>query len=56
MSLVFDPKLVWFFQKPNPFPKSIFDNVAYGPTIHGIVENKSDLEEIVHSSLRRAGL
>jgi phosphate transport system ATP-binding protein len=44
------------FQKPNPFPKSIFDNVAYGPTIHGIVENKSDLEEIVHSSLRRAGL
>ena len=44
------------FQKPNPFPKSIFDNVAYGPTIHGIVDTKSDLEEIVHSSLKRAGL
>lgn len=49
-------KVGMVFQKPNPFPKSIFDNVAYGPTIHGIVENKSDLEEIVHSSLRRAGL
>ena len=49
-------KIGMVFQKPNPFPKSIFDNVAYGPTIHGIVENKSDLEEIVHSSLRRAGL
>ena len=44
------------FQKPNPFPKSIFDNVAYGPTIHGIAESKTDLEEIVHSSLKRAGL
>ena len=49
-------KIGMVFQKPNPFPKSIFDNVAYGPTIHGIVENKSDLEDIVHSSLRRAGL
>jgi phosphate transport system ATP-binding protein len=44
------------FQKPNPFPKSIFDNVAYGPTIHGLVESKNDLEEIVHSSLKKAGL
>jgi phosphate transport system ATP-binding protein len=44
------------FQKPNPFPKSIFENVAYGPRIHGIANNKTDLEEIVVSSLRRAGL
>lgn len=44
------------FQKPNPFPKSIFDNVAYGPRIHGIAEKKADLEEIVHDSLVRAGL
>jgi phosphate transport system ATP-binding protein len=49
-------KIGMVFQKPNPFPKSIFDNVAYGPTIHGIVETKTDLEEIVHSSLKRAGL
>jgi phosphate transport system ATP-binding protein len=44
------------FQKPNPFPKSIFDNVAYGPRIHGIAERKADLEDIVHDSLVRAGL
>jgi phosphate transport system ATP-binding protein len=44
------------FQKPNPFPKSIFENVAYGPRIHGLVSHKSELEEIVHSSLERAGL
>ena len=44
------------FQKPNPFPKSIYDNVAYGPKIHGLAENKSDLDEIVESSLQRAGL
>jgi phosphate transport system ATP-binding protein len=44
------------FQKPNPFPKSIYENVAYGPKIHGIARNKADLDEIVHSSLRRAGL
>jgi phosphate transport system ATP-binding protein len=44
------------FQKPNPFPKSIFENVAYGPRIHGLAANKVDLEEIVESSLRRAGL
>ncbi len=44
------------FQKPNPFPKSIFENVAYGPRIHGLAGDKSDLEEIVVSSLRRAGL
>ena len=44
------------FQKPNPFPKSIFENVAYGPRLHGLAPSKSDLEEIVESSLRRAGL
>lgn len=44
------------FQKPNPFPKSIFENIAYGPRLHGLVNNKRDLEEVVESSLRRAGL
>jgi len=44
------------FQKPNPFPKSIFDNVIYGPKIHGMVKSKTDAEEIVEQSLRRAGL
>jgi phosphate transport system ATP-binding protein len=44
------------FQKPNPFPKSIYENVAYGPKIHGIARNKADLDEIVISSLRKAGL
>lgn len=44
------------FQKPNPFPKSIFENVGYGPKIHGLARNKSDLEEIVVRSLQRAGL
>jgi phosphate transport system ATP-binding protein len=44
------------FQKPNPFPKSIFDNVAYGPRIHGTVRTKADAEEVVVRSLQRAGL
>ncbi|MEX2318971.1 MAG: phosphate ABC transporter ATP-binding protein, partial [Bauldia sp.] len=44
------------FQKPNPFPKSIFENVAYGPRIHGMARSKADLEEIVVSSLKRASL
>ncbi len=44
------------FQKPNPFPKSIFDNVAYGPKIHGLVTNRSEAEELVEKSLVRAGL
>jgi phosphate transport system ATP-binding protein len=44
------------FQKPNPFPKSIFENVAYGPRIHGLARTKAELEEIVMSSLERAGL
>jgi phosphate transport system ATP-binding protein len=44
------------FQKPNPFPKSIFENIAYGPRIHGIAKTKTDLERIVVGSLKRAGL
>ena len=44
------------FQKPNPFPKSIYDNVAYGPRIHGLARSKSELDEVVETSLRRAGL
>lgn len=44
------------FQKPNPFPKSIFENVAYGPRIHGHAKDKTDLEEIVVNSLKRASL
>jgi len=44
------------FQKPNPFPKSIFENVAYGPRIHGLASSKSELEAIVERSLKRAGL
>jgi|TARA_R110002072_G_scaffold86774_25_gene195965 phosphate transport system ATP-binding protein len=44
------------FQKPNPFPKSIYDNIAYGPKIHGFAEDKDDLDAIVERSLVRAGL
>jgi phosphate transport system ATP-binding protein len=44
------------FQKPNPFPKSIFDNIAYGPRIHGLAATREDLDEMVEKSLRRAGL
>ncbi|MEO0623169.1 MAG: phosphate ABC transporter ATP-binding protein PstB [Pseudomonadota bacterium] len=44
------------FQKPNPFPKSIYDNVAYGPRIHGLANNKADLDGIVQKSLERAAL
>lgn len=44
------------FQKPNPFPKSIFDNVAYGPKIHGLANGRSELSDIVEDSLKRAGL
>jgi phosphate transport system ATP-binding protein len=44
------------FQKPNPFPKSIFENVAYGPRIHGLAQSKAELGEIVEKSLKRAGL
>jgi phosphate transport system ATP-binding protein len=44
------------FQKPNPFPKSIYENIAYGPKIHGLAQNKSELDEIVETSLIKAGL
>ncbi len=44
------------FQKPNPFPKSIFDNVAYGPKIHGIVNSEDELNDLVKDSLKKAGL
>lgn len=44
------------FQKSNPFPKSIYENVAYGPRIHGLAKNKTDLDEIVMTSLEKAGL
>ena len=44
------------FQKPNPFPKSIYENVAYGPRIHGLTATKADLDNVVEDSLRRAGL
>ena len=44
------------FQKPNPFPKSIWENIAFGPSIHGLVQSKSELDDIVESSLKKAGL
>jgi phosphate transport system ATP-binding protein len=62
---IYDPKLDvvqlrarvgMVFQKPNPFPKSIYENVAYGPRIHGLSHSKADLDEIVQSSLEKAGL
>ncbi len=49
-------KVGMVFQKPNPFPKSIYDNVAYGPRIHGLTRNKAELDGIVESSLRKAAL
>ena len=49
-------KVGMVFQKPNPFPKSIYDNVSYGPRIHGLAANKAELDEIVEKSLRRAAL
>lgn len=62
---IYDPKLDvvplrarvgMVFQKPNPFPKSIYENVAYGPKIHGLVRKRSETDDIVETSLRRAGL
>ena len=44
------------FQKPNPFPKSIYDNVAYGPKIHGLASSRAELDDVVESSLKKAGL
>ncbi len=49
-------KIGMVFQKPNPFPKSIYDNVAYGPRIHGLTENRDALDKVVHDSLDKAGL
>jgi phosphate transport system ATP-binding protein len=49
-------KVGMVFQKPNPFPKSIYDNVAYGPRIHGLARDRADLDGIVEKSLRRAAL
>ena len=49
-------KVGMVFQKPNPFPKSIYDNVSYGPKIHGLAQNKDDLDHIVERSLKRAAL
>ena len=49
-------KIGMVFQKPNPFPKSIFDNIAYGPKIHGLANSKVELEELVINSLKKAGL
>ncbi|MAM60527.1 phosphate ABC transporter ATP-binding protein PstB [Maritimibacter sp. UBA3975] len=49
-------KVGMVFQKPNPFPKSIYDNVAYGPRIHGLARGKAELDEIVEKSLRRAAI
>jgi phosphate transport system ATP-binding protein len=62
---IYDPKLDvvmlrarigMVFQKPNPFPKSIYDNVAYGPRIHGMAGSKGELDEVVRGSLEKAGL
>ena len=49
-------KVGMVFQKPNPFPKSIYDNVAYGPKIHGLANSKADLDEIVERALRRGAI
>lgn len=49
-------KVGMVFQKPNPFPKSIYDNVAYGPKIHGLAKNKADLDNIVENALRRGAI
>lgn len=49
-------KVGMVFQKPNPFPKSIYDNVAYGPRIHGLTRSRAELDEVVEKSLRRAAL
>ena len=49
-------KVGMVFQKPNPFPKSIYDNIAYGPTIHGVVQNKNQMDELVEDCLKKAAL
>ena len=47
-------KVGMVFQKPNPFPKSIYDNVAYGPSIHGIAKDKNEMDQIVETSLQKS--
>ena len=49
-------KVGMVFQKPNPFPKSIYDNIAYAPTIHGIAQNKNDMDQLVENCLKKAAL
>ena len=49
-------KIGMVFQKPNPFPKSIYENIAYGPTIHGLAQSKEEMDEIVETSLKKAAL
>jgi len=49
-------KVGMVFQKPNPFPKSIYDNVAYGPRIHGLARNKAEMDDIVERALRRGAI
>ncbi|QHQ37382.1 phosphate ABC transporter ATP-binding protein PstB [Algicella marina] len=49
-------KVGMVFQKPNPFPKSIYDNISYGPRIHGLVSTKADMDEVVEKSLRKAAI
>jgi len=44
------------FQKPNPFPKTIYENIAYGPTIHGLAQSKEEMDQIVETSLKKAAL
>ena len=47
-------KVGMVFQKPNPFPKSIYENIAYGPTIHGVAENKDQMDEIVEKQSKKS--
>ena len=54
--VVLRSKVGMVFQKPNPFPKSIYENVAYGPRIHGLTKTKEEMDEVVEKSLRRAGI
>ena len=49
-------KVGMVFQKPNPFPKTLYENIAYGPTIHGMATTKHEMDEIVEKSLKRAAL
>ncbi len=48
--------MVWFFKKPNPFPKTIYENISYGPTIHGMAQSKNEMDEIVETSLKKGSI